>query len=158
MVAMIELATNGRNQQAREHLELLCAMRGELETAMLAIAQNRLSDLEESIAEQEALTARLRLVLGDVLPVDGGRARRGCSKVATPEIGQDLGPGLGEDFAEELLIAGKELQRTARIYARLLEHSSQSAALMASLLGSMRERGKEPSGPGTRYHTWSCQM
>ncbi len=146
----MQLAINSRNQQASEQLQLLCMMRSELEAAMLAIAQNRLSDLEESIAEQAALVARLRSILGGVSSSGGESGPDEAAELNGQEFGQDI--------TEELLLAGRELQRTARIYARLLRHSSHSAALMASLLGSMRERGKEASGSRPGYHTWSCQV
>ncbi len=154
---MTVLASEDRIRRTREQIELLCTVRSELESAMLAIAQNRLSDLEESIAEQEAMTARLRLVLGgEATP--GEESRQRATGVPAGFALQEAGLDQGQDLSEELWIAGKELQQTARIYARLLEHSSHSAALMASLLGSMRERGREVSGSGTRYQTWSCQI
>ena len=146
----MQLAINSRNQQASEQLQLLCMMRSELEAAMLAVAQNRLSDLEESIAEQAALVARLRSILGGVSSSGGESGPDEAAELNGQEFGQDI--------TEELLLAGRELQRTARIYARLLRHSSHSAALTASLLGSMRERGKEASGSRPGYHTWSCQV
>jgi hypothetical protein len=54
--------------------------------------------------------------------------------------------------------AGDTLQKLNRRYAALLQHSSRSVALMASLFSSYKGQIKEASGPGLKHQTWSCRM
>ncbi len=112
---------------------------------MRAIAQNALPDLEESVASQQLMSARL-LVLADALsaPLQ--------SDSAAPPIKMD------EDMMHQVHDAGAALDKLNRRYAALLKHSSRSVAMMASLFSSFRGQFKEASGPRLKHQTWSCQM
>jgi flagellar biosynthesis/type III secretory pathway chaperone len=146
---MANTSATDREQQAREYLETARSLVNELERAMLAICRNELSDLEESLTEQEILTARLkslqrqRWVRNDVHP-----ARH-------PAIVQ---PDLDTELAKEVVVVDAELQGVNRVYEVVLRHSSHSASLMASLLDSFKGHFQEASGPRRKYQTWSCQM
>lgn len=146
---MENMGSTDRDQQARDYLAIARSLIDELERAMQAIGRNALSDLEDSITEQEVLTARLRAlpspfrVGGDLHPA------------ASPAIMQ---PGLDRQLAKEVSVVRAELQGVNRVYAAVLRHSSSSASLMASLLDSFKGHFQEASGPRLKYQTWSCQM
>jgi len=112
---------------------------------MKAIAQNALPDLEESVASQQVMSARL-LVLADELSVPLK------SESAASPIKID------HDMMLQVRDAGDALQTLNRRYAALLQHSSRSVALMASLFSSFQGQFKEASGPRLKHRTWSCQM
>jgi len=63
-----------------------------------------------------------------------------------------------EDSVRQIRIASDQLQRLNQRYAALLQHSSRSVALMASLFGSFKGQFQEASGPRLKQQTWSCQM
>lgn len=134
-----------RDQRTKDYLDTAHCLVHELERAMLAISCNGLSDLEESLAEQEVLTVRLRSlrrqlwILSDTQP--------SC-----------LRPALDRELPSDLTAAHAELQATNRVYEAVLVHSSHSAAQMASLLGSENGHFQEASGPRRKYQTWSCRM
>jgi hypothetical protein len=142
---MTATAVPDRNGTAAEYLQLLRSLAGEMERAMKAIAQNALPDLEESVASQQIMSARL-LVLADELSVPLK------SNPAASPIKID------EDMMHQVLVAGDALQNLNRRYAALLQHSSRSVALMASLFSSFQGQFKEASGPRLKHQTWSCQM
>ncbi len=142
---MIDTGAADLDQRTREYLGTAQAIVRELERAMLAICCNGLSDLEESLAEQEVLTVRLRSlrrqlwVFNDTQPA--------C-----------LRPALDNELPTELVTAQAELQAVNRVYEAVLGHSSHSAALMTSLLGSVKGQFQEASGPRLKYQTWSCRV
>jgi hypothetical protein len=114
-----------------------------MEKAMQAIAHNALPDLEESVASQQIMSARL-LVLADEI---------------SPKSNPAVSPaGVDEDMLQQVQLAGDALQKLNRRYAALLQHSSRSVALMASLFSSYQGQLKEASGPRLKHQTWSCQM
>ena len=142
---MTDTDATDRQQQAREYLETARALVSELERAMLAISCNELSDLEESVAEQEILTDRLKTLQRQF------------------RVRNDIHPALVQSqldrkLAEEVVFACAELQGLTRVYEAVLRHSSHSASLMASLLDSFKGQFQEASGPRRKYQTWSCQM
>ncbi len=57
---MMDTGATDRDQRTNEYLETIRSLVRELERAMAAISCNGLTDLEESLAEQEVLTVRLR--------------------------------------------------------------------------------------------------
>jgi hypothetical protein len=142
---MMDTDETDRDQRTRDYLETAHSLVRELERAMQAISCNGLSALEESLAEQEVLTVRLRSlrkqlwVFNDIQPA--------C-----------LRPALGTELQSDLVTAHAELQAVNRVYEAVLGHSSHSAALMTSLLGSVKGQFQEASGPRQKYQTWSCRM
>jgi hypothetical protein len=120
-------------------------MSRELEIAMQAIAQNALADLEESVANQQILSTRL-VELADEISVP---------LRANPDLTPTL---IDENLMSQIRVANDGLQKLNRGYAALLQHSSRSVALMASLFSSLKGQFQEASGPRLKYQTWSCQM
>jgi hypothetical protein len=111
---------------------------------MSAIAQNRIEELEDSVANQHALSLRLS-ELADHLS-------------ATPPTRPAAEHSLDENFRTQIHAASDELLRLNRRYASLLKHSSRSVAMMASLFSSFRGQFQEASGPRLKHQTWSCQV
>ncbi len=142
---MISSAVEDRNSKAAEYLQLLRTLAVELEKAMQAIAHNRLTDLEESVGMQQMMSARLLQLADEISP-----ASKANHSAATPEV--------SDDTMRQVLVAGDTLQKLNRRYAVLLQHSSRSVALMASLFNSHKGQFKEASGPRLKQQTWSCQM
>lgn len=142
---MTNAVAQDRNRNASEYLRLLGSLRDELSKAMQAIAENALTQFEESVAVQQILSARL-VELADQISVP---------------LNTDSAPpstSIDEDLKRQILIAGDSLQKLNRGYAALLQHSSRSTALMVSLFASVRGQFQEASGPRLKYQTWSCQM
>jgi hypothetical protein len=134
-----------RNRKAAEYLQLLGALGDELEKAMHAIAQNALPDLEESVANQHALSSRLTSLVNQV-----------CIPLETEApISQHC---VDEDMIRQIRSASCSLQQLNRRYAALLQHSSRSVAQMAALFNSVRGQIQEASGTRLKVQTWSCQM
>jgi hypothetical protein len=138
-------AVQDRNGKAAEYLQLLRSLAGEMETAMQAIARNALPDIEESVAAQQSMSARL-VELADELSAPL-RSSPAASSI-----------GIDEDLRRQILVSGDALQTLNRRYAALLQHSSRSVALMVSLFSSFKGQFKEASGPRMKHQTWSCQM
>lgn len=112
---------------------------------MQAIAQNALSDLEESVACQQVLSSRLTVLVNEIcVPLE-----------ADPSTSQAC---LDENVKHQIYAASDSLQKLNRRYAALLQHSSRSVALMAALFSSVKGQFQEASGPRLKYQTWSCQM
>jgi hypothetical protein len=142
---MTAAGVQDRELKAAEYLQALHALSRELERAMQAIAQNCLAEFEESVEAQQTLSSRLT------------------------ELAQELSAPLGTDTAETeaslendmtnlIQSASGTLQKLNLRYAALLEHSSRSVALMASLFSSFKGQFQEASGPRLKHQTWSCQM
>ena len=143
---MTVASVQDRNQQAVEYLYVLRSLATELERAMQAIAQNRLSDLEDSVANQQMLSSRLgELVRELCVPLEADTA---IFKTNTDD----------DDQMRQILTASAALQKLNQRYAALLKHSSRSVALMASLFGSFKGQFQEASGSRLKHQTWSCQM
>jgi hypothetical protein len=130
--------------KAAEYLQSLRALTDELEAAMGAIARNALPELEDSIDNQQVLSARLNGLVNDLcVPL---QANSGISQA-----------NLDEDMKGQIRSANQTLQRLNQRYAALLQHSSRSVAIMASLFSSFQGQFQEASGPRS-IQTWSCQM
>jgi hypothetical protein len=142
---MIAATTQERDAKAMEYLQLLRSLAAELERAMNAIARNALGDLEDSVANQQILSERLAILVDELcvpLKADQPASRSVADEGSTRQI----------------RVASDTLQKLNRRYAALLQHSSRSVALMASLLGSFKGQFQEASGPRLKHQTWSCQM
>jgi hypothetical protein len=142
---MTDAAVQDRDLKAAEYLQSLRSLTEELERAMQAIAHNQLAELEESIASQQALSARLG-ELADELCVPL-KAKTALSR-----------PVADNNLEQQIRAASGTLQTLNQRYAILLQHSSRSVALMASLFSSFKGQIQEASGPGLKHQTWSCQM
>jgi hypothetical protein len=139
-----------RNGNAAEYLQLLRLLAGEMERAMRAIAHNALPDLEESVASQQIMSARLLVLAAELsAPLESSSIESGPA--ASPAK-------IDDDLAQQVRVAGDALHTLNRRYAALLQHSSRSVALMASLFNSFQGKFKEASGPRLKHQTWSCQM
>jgi hypothetical protein len=130
-----------------EYLETAHSLARELERAMVAISSNELSDLEESLVEQEVLTVRLRSIRRQLWIFN-----------ATDTQPARLRLALDRELPSDLVNAHAELQAVNRVYEAVLGHSSHSAAQMTTLLGSLKGHFQEASGPRQKYQTWSCRM
>lgn len=134
-----------RDLKAAEYLQSLRSMTDELERAMQAIARNALPEFEDSIDNQQVLSARLATLADDL-----------CAPLeAETAIARAM---IDEDMMHQIRSANETLQRLNQSYAALLQHSSRSVALMASLFSSFQGQFQEASGPRLKQQTWSCQM
>jgi hypothetical protein len=134
-----------RNGKLGEYLELLHSMAFELDRSMEAIAHNSLVPLEDSIASQQSLAARLHTLAGDLSkPAEGSAA-------ASPAFDD-------ESLMRQIHAAAESLQRLNQRYAALLKLSSHSVGLMISLFSSFRGQIQEETGAGLKHQTWSCQV
>ena len=144
-----------RKDNAAEYLELLRSLAGEMERAIVAITHNALSDLEESVSNQQTISARLLVLAGALSgPLKSNPARSNPRPAAPARSAGNI----DADMIEQILVANESLQKLNRRYAALLEHSSRSVALMSSLFSSLQGQFKEASGPRLKHQTWSCQM
>jgi len=146
---MTTAGVQDRELKAAEYLQSLRSMTRELERAMQAIASNALPDLEESIDNQQLLSARIAGLANDLadtlcVPLEQKPA------IAVAAI--------DEDMAKQIRTANDTLQKLNRRYAALLQHSSRSLALMSQLFSSFQGQFQEASGPRLKHQTWSCQM
>jgi hypothetical protein len=142
---MTGAAVQDRDLKAAEYLQSLRSLTQELERAMQAIAHNELSELEESIASQQVLSARLSELANELcVPLE-----------AKPAIS---GTFIDKNLEQQIRAASGTLQTLNHRYAILLQHSSRSVALMASLFSSFKGQFQEASGPRSKHQTWSCQM
>jgi hypothetical protein len=134
-----------RNGKAGEHLHLLRALALELQRAMTAIAANDLPELEDSVANQQELSARLTFL------AENWRT----SLASAPAASVD---GVDASLRDQIRSAAGELQKLNLRYSLLLQHSSRSVALMASLFRSFRGQLQEAPGAGLQQQTWSCHV
>jgi hypothetical protein len=142
---MTATAVQDRNSMAAEYLELLRSLASEMEKAMQAVAHHALPDLEESVSSQQIMSARLLVLANEISP----------TLKSNPAVSP---AGLDAEMTQQVRVAGDALQDLNRRYAALLQHSSRSVALMASLFNSYKGQFKEASGPRLKHQTWSCQM
>ncbi len=134
-----------RNGKLGEYLELLHSMAYELDRSMDAIAHNSLVPLEDSIASQQSLAARLHTLAGDLSrPVE-------TPATASPTVDD-------ESLMRQIRAAAESLQRLNERYAALLKISSHSVGMMISLFSSFRGQMQEETGAGLKRQTWSCQV
>lgn len=142
---MIATQVQDRNSKLGEYLDLLHAMAHELDRAMGAISQNSLPSLEDSVSNQQALSARLRELADDL-----GQPIQGRSAAASLQGDQGL--------IHQIHSAGETLQALNQRYSALLKLSSHSIALMVSLFSSYRGQIQEGAGARLKQQTWSCQV
>ncbi len=119
-----------------DYPQLVDALSRELERAMQAIIHNSLTGLEDSVANQEALSIQVARSVGDL-----SRSAKG-----------------DEETSRQMRIAAVELERQSNCYAALIRHSSNASALMLSLFRSFRGESQEASDSRLRFHAWSCEM
>jgi gas vesicle protein len=134
-----------RELKAAEYLQSMRDLAHELERAMQAIASNALADFEESITAQQTLSCRL-----------GEIARELSAPLEARTEGMET--RLDNDMTQQIQDASGVLQKLNLRYAALLQHSSRSVALMASLFSSFKGQFQEASGPRLKHQTWSCQV
>ncbi len=147
LTAEVQDRSQDRSGKAAEHLQLLRSLSDELERAMQAIARNALAEFEESITNQQILSARLSK-LADELSAPLAPEPNPRHSASTVE----------DDLMHQIHAASNTLQKLNLRYSILLQHSSRSAALMASLFSSLQGNFQEVSGPRSKYQTWSCRM
>ena len=134
-----------RNTKLAEYLQVLRLLASELDRAMLAIAGNSISTLEDSIANQQDLSYRLGQLVQEINPIN--------------KIPGMAGASLSDcNLREEILAASRTIDRLNHQYAALLQHSSRSVAQMIALFSSFQGNFKEASGRASGYRTWSCQI
>ncbi len=133
----------GRNQKAVEYLNLLHSLSSELEHAIEAITTNSVVDLEESIATQYLLSARIISASHDLpLPV---HLKAGSSQSTSDEV------------MDQIHAAARRLQTLHQHYSILLQYSSRSVSLMSTLFKSIQGEYQE-LGNGMKQPTWSCEI
>ena|SRR5215475_1345151 len=142
---MITAEVRTRSVKAGEHLQLLRSLASELERAMGAMSRNDLQELEESVTNQQELSQQISNLANEL------------SSSPQPSYSLPTQP-IDSDLMREIRTATGELQRLNFRYSVLLEHSSRSVAMMASLFTSFRGQLQEASGPRLKHQTWSCQM
>jgi hypothetical protein len=104
-----------------------------------------LSELEDSVANQQALSARLVELADDV------SAQLQDRTAASPSL-------IDKHFMEQIRSAFSTLQALNQRYSALLQHSSRSVELLVALFNSFRGQFQEGSGPRLKHQTWSCQI
>lgn len=134
-----------RNGKLGEYLEHLQSLAHELERSMHAVSQHSLAPLEDSVATQQALAARLSELANDL-------TKSGLSGSAAIAATDEQG------LLEQIHGAAERLQRLNRCYAALLRHSSHSVGLMVSLFCSFSGQMQEDTGARLKHQTWSCQV
>lgn len=142
---MIANGLQDRNGKVEEYLQLLRLLACELERAMHAITRNSLSEFEDSVSSQEALSTRLTELAGGL----NFSTQRG----ALANL-----PRASDDLMLQIQAASGTLQTLNQRYAALLHHSSRSVALMVSLFDSFKGNLQEETGARSKLQTWSCQM
>jgi hypothetical protein len=143
---MIATQVEDRNGKLGEYLEHLQSMALELERSMQAIAQNALVPLEDSVANQQALAARLSTLASDL-----SKPERNAST-------NNSAAGDDGDLMLQVRGAAETLETLNQRYAALLRHSSHSVGLMVSLFRSYRGQMQEDAGDRSKLETWSCQV
>ena len=140
---MMAAEVQTRTATAGEHIRLMQLLGRELERAMDAIGRNDLLDLEDSIANQQALSSALSEVACSL----------GAPVKTSPAIDQ-----IDEHLSRQIREAVAGLQTLNLRYSLLLQHSSRSMAQMASLFSSVHGQIQEDAGARSKHQTWSCQM
>lgn len=113
---------------------------------MHAIAGNNLRQFEDSITAQQILAARLSDLAEEL-------------RTPAAEDARNMAPNnIDEDLRAQIGAANAELQKLNLRYSFLIQHSSRSVALMASLLNSFRLQLREASGEDRQHRTLSCQV
>jgi hypothetical protein len=142
---MYSAGIQDRELKAAEYLQSLRALAAELERAMQAIARNDLKEFEESIAIQQSLCSGLGELANDL-------------SAPLEVYAESMGARTDNDMTKQIQDASGVLQQLNHRYAALLQLSSRSVALMASLFSSFKGQFQEASGPRLKHQTWSCQV
>ena len=137
-----------RTSKAEEHLNLLRSLAVELERAMKAISSNNLRELEDSVSNQQDLSARLSQLASELRPIPA------LSNAFETDL---RGNSTASDLMPEIRAAAAKLERLNLRYSYLLQYSSRSVMLMASLFNSFKGQLKEGSGDRSKLQTWSCR-
>lgn len=140
---MIAAEVRTRTVAAGEHIRLVQSLGCELERAMQAIASNDLEELEDSVANQGALSLALEEL---------------AKELSAPARNDWAVQDIDEELRRQIGRATAELQRLNLRYSILVQHSSRSAAQMAALFNSVRGQFQEGSGPRLKHQTWSCRV
>lgn len=142
---MSETVIQNREGQLGEYLQLLRQLSSEIERGMQAISRNSIAELEDSIASQQALSARLSELSQDA------PQRLSEHPLVAPPLSESA-------LKDQIRAASVELQQLNRRYSALLDHASHSVALMVSLFSSFHGKIQEGSGSGREYRTLSCRI
>jgi hypothetical protein len=134
-----------RDQIAATHLRQMQELAFEISAAINAIAENKLSKLQECIARQEMLCAEL----STTAYIAGGGLR---------SVEPSSRPGMDLSIGEKIQAAGKAIRELNLQYASLLKHSGRSIALLSLLCSCQAGRFQEERGPRLKRQTWSCEM
>jgi hypothetical protein len=138
-------ALETRDDIAANYLLQLQDLAREITAATEAIATNKLSNLQSSIAKQEML----------------------CSSLAI--LGNQVGDGLGTSDAlhhhpidseidSKIRAASKAVRELNLQYAALLKYSGKTIDVLLSLCRSRAGHFQEARGPRLKHQTWSCEM
>ena len=128
--------------RAAEYLEQMRGLAAELERGMDSIARNALADFEESIINQQTITAHLtELAKNFTHPAQGSLAD-------SPQF-------VNPEMIAQIQAANLELQMLNRRYSALLAHSSRSVAQMISLFKSLKGYYRQTSV--SSHQTLSCR-
>ena len=136
---------NDRDGTVEEYLQLLRSLACELERGMRAIAENSVTEFEDSVSNQRVMSDRL-VELAASLSAPG--QSQSTSTILNAE----------RDLKFQIQVASAALQVLNRRYAVLLDRSSRSVALMVSLFDSFRGNLQEAPGARPTMRTWSCQV
>jgi hypothetical protein len=111
---------------------------------MRAIAGNDLAELEDSVANQQALS----LELSDLAAAlrDSSSADQAACEAIEPAL------------SCEIRTAAGELQQLNLRYSILLQHSSRSVSMMAALFSSFKGQLQEASGARVQHSSRSRRM
>jgi hypothetical protein len=112
---------------------------------MRAISGNNLVELEDSVANQQALSLELGEIADDL---------RDQALAQLPAAVDTIDP----DLMREIRDAAGELKRLNLRYSILLKYSSRSVAMMAALFNSFRGQFQETTGAGLQHRTWPRRM
>ena len=134
-----------RDVKVEEYLQLLQGLARELQRAMTAISENSLTDLEESVSNQQEMSVRLAELASELR---GSPAPKSTAQEVSANDGLML----------EIQVASAALQSLNQRYAALILHSSRSVAMMVSLFNSIKGNLQEVPGARPKLQTWSCEV
>ena len=134
-----------RDQIAATYLQQMQELALEISAAMDAIAANKLSSLQESVAKQEMLCAGLATMANTV-----------SEELRSPETPSHS--GIDPTIERRIQAASISIRELNLQYAALLKHSGKSIALLSLLCNSHAGRFQEAREPRLKRQTWSCEM
>jgi hypothetical protein len=134
-----------RDDLASTYLQHMQDLALEISIAIDAIATNALPKLQESVAKQEMLCARLVTMTVEV-------------SEAAPSFDSTFHTGADTEVERNIQTASAAIRELNLQYAALLKHSGRSIAVLAALCNNHTGRFQEARGPRLKYQTWSCEM